>query len=137
MNFRRIRFSHDVSHRLKHLKARTGITPNVLCRIGFCMSVEEPSVPQPSEFPTDGDREIDRPVLLGSYDPLFVALLKERCKQDGIEADENELYDHFRAHVHRGVHLLYKRVKKLPDMLHLIPQAAARLGEAEGETPHA
>jgi DNA sulfur modification protein DndE len=122
MNFRRMRFTEDISQKLKLLKARTGITPNILCRIAFCKSVETPSIPDPSEFAEYGDREIDRPVLLGAYDELFVAMIKERCKQDGLDVDEDELYEYFRAHVHRGVALVYKRVKKLPDMIHLMPK---------------
>lgn len=140
MNFRRMRFTPDVSKKLSILKARTGITPNVLCRIGFCMSVETPSTPDPSEFDEQGeqDKEIDRPVLLGSYDPLFVAMIKERCKQDKHEVDDDELYEHFRAHMHRGVHLLYKRVKKLPDMIYLMPELPTEPTEPEEmETAHA
>jgi DNA sulfur modification protein DndE len=121
MNLRRIRFSEEVSKMLGRLKGRTGITPNILARIAFCMSVEEPGIPHPSEFPTDGDRVIDRPVLLGTYDGLYVALIRERCAQDGLAPDDDELAEHFRAHVHRGVHLLHKRVKKLGDMVHLVP----------------
>lgn len=121
MNFRRMRFTEDISKKLKFLKARTGITPNILCRIGFCMSVETPSIPDPNEFDEYGDREIDRPVLLGTYDPLFVAMIRERCKQDGLNVEDDELYEHFRAHVHRGVALVYKRVKDLPDLKHLMP----------------
>jgi len=124
MNFRRMRFTEDISHKLSLLKGRTGITPNILCRIGFCMSVEVPSIPDPTEFDEYGDREIDRPVLLGTYDELFVAMIKERCKQDGLAVDGDEVYEHFRAHVHRGVALLYKRVKDLPDMIHLMPDPA-------------
>ncbi len=100
MNFRRMRFTEDISKKLGLLKGRTGITPNILCRIGFCMSVETPSIPDPNEFAEYGDREIDRPVLLGTYDPLFVAMIKERCKRDGLNVEGDELYEHFRAHVH-------------------------------------
>ena len=121
MNFRRMRFTEDISKKLGLLKGRTGITPNILCRIGFCMSVETPSIPDPNEFDEYGDREIDRPVLLGTYDPLFVAMIKERCKRDGLNVEGDDLYEHFRAHVHRGVALLYKRVKDIPDMKHLMP----------------
>jgi len=131
MNFRRMRFTPDVSHKLSVLKARTGITPNVLCRFGFCMSLETPSIPSPEEFQEQGDadKEIDRPVLLGSYDTLFVALIKERCKQDDQALEGDALYAYFRAHMHRGVYLLYKRVKRLPDMIHLMPDLQALTAE--------
>jgi hypothetical protein len=48
-------------------------------------------------------------------------MIKVRCKQDKLEVEGDELYEHFRAHVHRGVALVYKRVKDLPDMIHLMP----------------
>lgn len=123
MNLKRIRFSEEVSAKLSDLKGRTGLTPNILCRIAFCMSAEQPGVPDPDEFPADSEREIDRHVLLGTWDPLFVALIKERLKQDGIETTDPELLTlHFRAHVHRGVYLLHKRVKNFGDLIHLMPR---------------
>lgn len=122
MNLKRVRFSNEVSAKLSDLKGRTGLTPNILCRIAFCMSVEQPGRPDPSEFDSNSDREIDRHVLLGNWDPLFVTLIKERCKQDGLETSDPEfLTIQFRAHVHRGVYLLHKRVKKFGDLIHLMP----------------
>ena len=122
MNLKRVKFSNEVSAKLSDLKGRTGLTPNILCRIAFCMSAEQPGRPDPDEFDSDSDREIDRHVLLGNWDPLFVALIKERCKQDGLETSDPEfLTIQFRAHVHRGVYLLHKRVKKFGDLIHLMP----------------
>ena len=43
----RVRFSKEADSRLKTLKTKTGITPNLLCRIGFCLSLEEPGIPSP------------------------------------------------------------------------------------------
>lgn len=124
MELKRIRFSADVSAKLSDLKGRTGLTPNILCRIAFCMSVEQPGLPDPEEFPSDSEREIDRHVLLGNWDPLFVAMIKERCLRDGLDPANPELLAiMFRAHVHRGVYLLHKRVKNFGDLIHLMPHA--------------
>lgn len=125
MKLTRIRFSEDVSAKLSQLKStnRTGLTPNILCRIAFCMSVEQPSIPDPDEYPADANHEIERHVLLGPWDHLFVAMIKERCKRDGIGTDDEEvLGTYFRAHVHRGVYLLHKRVKNIGDLIHLMPR---------------
>lgn len=57
-------------------------------------------------------------------------MIKERCKQDGLAVEGDELYEHFRGHIHRGMTLVHKRVKKLPDMIHLMPELSA---EASGD----
>lgn len=122
MKLSQIKFENRADVELKALKARNGITPNLLCRIGFCLSVEDPTPVDPDAFPGDSQRVIDRHVLLGPYDSLFVALMKERLHADGLDpADEDLLGAHFRAHVHRGVHLLFKRAKTLPDLGRVIP----------------
>ena len=103
MKLTKLRLSKDASNRLRFLAGRTGLTPNLLCRIGFCLSLAEPSLPNPDEYPEE-DREFNRYTLLGEYDDFFVALLKERCRRDGV--DLTRIPDYFRAHVNRGVILL-------------------------------
>jgi DNA sulfur modification protein DndE len=122
MKLTRLRVCIEVSNRLSHLKARTGLTPNILCRIGFCLSLNDPTIPNPADYPPDSDREIDRHTLIGQWDPLFVALIKERCVQDGLGLDEEELATQFRAHVNRGVLLLYKRIRTIHDLALLMPR---------------
>ena len=74
------------------------------------------------DYPTDSDREIDRHTLTGQWDSFYVALIKERCKQDGLSVLDEELADQFRAHINRGVLLLYKRVKTIHDLGLLMPR---------------
>jgi len=119
MDFSRIRFCQEASSKLGLLKARTGLTPNILSRIGFCLSMNDPSIPNPEIYPPDSDREIDRHVLTGKWDDLFVALIKERCAQDKIK--QEEITNQFKAHMNRGVLLLFKRVKKVSDLNYILP----------------
>src|ERR1035437_5612150 len=107
MRFTKIRLTKDASNRLRFLSGRTGLTPNLLCRLGFCLSLAEPAIPKPEDFPEE-DREFNRYTLLGEYDPLFIALLRERCRNDGLS--EAALAGAFRAHMNRGVLLLQQRV---------------------------
>jgi DNA sulfur modification protein DndE len=121
MKLNQIKFNVRASTDLKALKGRTGVTPNLLCRIGFCMSVEDVTKLDIDAFPPDSDRIIERHVLLGPYDALFVAMMKERAYQDGLDIrDEDLLGRHFRAHVHRGVSLLMKRIRNLSDLSRVI-----------------
>ncbi len=113
---RRLRFCKEADNWLRVLKARTGVTPNILCRVGFALSLDEPGVPNPSTYPEDSDREINRYTLLGEHDAAYVALLRQRIN-NGEDAMADDLSSQFRAHMNRGVMLLAARVKSLPDLL--------------------
>ncbi len=119
MKLNRIHLSEDSRHKLSILKGRTGLLPNVLCRLGFSLSLLESSIPNPENYPTDGS-EFNRYTLMGEWDPLIVALLKERCKTDGLSLDDEILVEQFRAHLNRGVELLYARVRGLSDLAALL-----------------
>jgi len=116
----KLKLSKDASNMLRFVAGRTGLTPNLLCRIGFCMSLNEQKIPNPDEYPED-DREFNRYTLLGEHDDLFVALLKERMRRDGVE--QTAIDEHFRAHMNRGVMLLQRRVKNIGDLADLVVSA--------------
>lgn len=118
MKLQRLRVCEEADLRLRLLKARTGLTPNLLCRLGLCLSLNDPTPLDPAQYPEDGPREINRYTLTGPWDSLFVALLKERCYKDGF--GEEVLEDQFRAHINRGVLTLYKQVRDLSDLTRLI-----------------
>src|SRR5207245_3077784 len=118
MKLTKLRLTKDASNRLRFLAGKTGLTPNLLCRLGFCLSLCEAPAPSPDDY-LEEEREFNRYTLLGEYDPLFVALLKERCRQDGV--DLQLLPDYFRAHMNRGATLLQQRVKSVADLAVLIP----------------
>ena len=121
MKLNRIHLSEDSRHKLSILKGRTGLLPNVLCRLGFSLSLVDPSIPRPENYPTDGS-EFNRYTLMGEWDPLIVALLKERCKTDGLPLDDEILAEQFRAHLNRGVELLHARVRGVSDLVGLLPK---------------
>jgi DNA sulfur modification protein DndE len=102
---------------LRFLAAKTALTPNLLCRLAFCLSLSEARVPNPDDYPEE-DHEFNRYTLLGEYDALFVALLKQKCTEDGVDIDR--LPDYFRAHLNRGIGLLQQRVRNLSDLSILI-----------------
>src|SRR5688572_21083503 len=116
LKLQRIRFSVEADNRLRMLKARTGLTPNILCRLGVCLSLAEPGEPvtDSSEL---SQREINRYTLLGEYDKLFVALFLQRHPEaaDDIETAEKL----FVLHVHRGVTMLANRVKSVGSLAEL------------------
>ena len=121
MKLNRIYISEDSRSKLSILKGRTGLLPNVLCRLGFSLSLIESGIPKPDDYPTDGS-EFNRYTLMGEWDSLIVALLRERCTVDELPLDNDSLVNQFRAHLNRGVVLLYRRVKGLSDLAALLPK---------------
>ena len=63
----------------------------------------------PLRFVRPEPAEISRYILLGEYDPLFVALLNVRHPEIGDDAEE--LARVFIEHLHRGIALLANRLK--------------------------
>ena len=117
MKLTKLRLTKEASNRLRFLAGKTGLTPNLLCRMGFCLSLGEPAIPNPDGYPEE-EREFNRYTLLGEYDALFVALLRERCCQDGV--DLSRLADFFRAHMNRGIVLLQGRVRSVGDIAEVV-----------------
>lgn len=129
MKLNRLRVGEEASSRLSILKARTGLTPNILCRIGFSLSLNDPSIPDPQDYLPQSEREIDRHTLTGAWDSLFVAMIQMRCKQDGFP--QEMVPEQFKAHIDRGVLLLYKRVRSLNDLALLMPRDICQEARAE------
>lgn len=117
MKLSKLRLTKEASNRLRFLAGRTGLTPNLLCRIGFCLSLGDPTTPNPDDY-AEEDREFNRYTLLGEFDVLFVALLREWCRQGGVDPARSD--DFFRAHMNRGIVLLQQRVKGLGDIAELV-----------------
>lgn len=118
MSFNRISVSKDVTTRLKILKGRTGLSPNILCRIALCHSLNDPKIPDPAQY-DDSGQEFNRYTLTGEWDGLFIALLKERLVSDSLDP-EKDLLPQFRAHLNRGILSTYAKVKGLGDLESLL-----------------
>ena len=76
MQLNRVHISEDSRNKLSILKGRTGIRPNVLCRIGLMLSLSDENEPELDVDATDGS-EFNRFTLMGEWDALIVALLEE------------------------------------------------------------
>lgn len=122
MALNRIYVGEEVDLRLRNLKARTGLTPNLLCRLGFCLSLAEPGIPDPQLYADGQVREFNRYTLTGQWDQFFFALLRERLVHDGLDPSA-DVEIQFKAHLSRGVLLLYQRLRKLEDLSTLVTEA--------------
>lgn len=116
LQLKRVRFSKQADSWLRVLKSRTGITPNLLCRIGICESLAESGTPRNEVYPEDSAREINRATLLGEYETVVACLLRQRLANDGLLGTLS-LDEQLRAHIHRGVALLAGRMKSLGELV--------------------
>ena len=120
MKFSSIKISTRSQKILGDMKARTGITPNILARFAICMSLKDPSMPNPSEFNKDGS-ELTLDVLFGVHQPVYQALMANRLKQDKLDLGIY-LADMIRAHLNRGVIALGPRINHLSDFYELVKE---------------
>ncbi len=118
LTLQRIPFTADIDNRLRTMKSRTGITPNILCRIGFCLSLEEPGIPNSIADDVEIAREINRYTLVGKYDMLFVVLMKTWLHKMGV--DFSKINEMFIAHMNRGAELVASRLKSVGDIANML-----------------
>lgn len=117
-SFSRVQLDEGVTNKLRSLKGQTGLERNYLCRIALCYSLREPQPVQPSEYDSEG-QELNRSLLLGDHDAMYIALTQERLRQEGRDIEE-EFYEQFVAHINRGVEQI-GRLSDLSDLYDLIP----------------
>lgn len=110
MSLDHIHLSQQAKDQLIRLKTKTGIQHwNVLCRWAFCLSLAEPTIPAPVKIPADSNVEMTWKVFGGQYDDIYMALLTERCQQDGCGCSEEVLAEQFKLHLHRGIGYLFAK----------------------------
>jgi len=120
MPLEHIKLSEKARDRLVKLKRVTGIQHwNILCRWAFCTSLAEPAIPSPTKIPADSSVEMTWKVFGGAYEELYLALLRQRCAQDGLGTSDDVLSLQFRLHLHRGIGYLAaeKQLKTIADLV--------------------
>lgn len=126
MRLNKVYVSTESSQRLNALLQRTGLKPNLSCRLGFCLSIEEMGIPTAQEFGGKGDREFNWSTLFGQWDTLFVALLKQRLVCDSLDPDA-DFEEYLQLHLNRGIFLFFKRARQLEDLGPLLDYAGGQL----------
>jgi DNA sulfur modification protein DndE len=122
MTIKQIRLSAQAKDQLIRLKTRTGIAQwNILCRWAFCLSLRQPAPPTPVDVPADSNVEMTWQVFGGEASELYLAILKERCIQDGLGTSDEVLARQFRLHLHRGISYLAAphTIRSIADLLRL------------------
>lgn len=125
MSIETVRISKQGRDHLSRLKRRTGIGQwNILCRWALCVSLAESGRPRPVQ---GGERPIEMTwkTFGGDHADVYLALLKERCHQEGLGTNEGNLSEQLHAHIHRGIGYLSGE-KSIANIEGLIRQGLAR-----------
>ena len=125
MHYSKLRISADAASKLRALRQRTGLTPNLLCRIAVMASLEEGPLGS-AAVPDEEGSEFNAYTLTGEYGALFAGLLRwvEEGQSPEIALDDETLLVRLRGHIHRGVGTLSVRAKSPADILRLVPTSA-------------
>jgi DNA sulfur modification protein DndE len=121
MRFNKLNISGDATSRLRSLRQRTGLTPNLLCRAAIMLSLEEGPVGGGTTPDEDG-QEFNAYTLTGDYNGLIGALLRfveETEPGLAVPLTNDQLVDRLRFHIHRGVARLAVRAKSPADFARL------------------
>jgi DNA sulfur modification protein DndE len=140
MSVKQFRLSAQAREQLIRLKTRTGITQwNILCRWAFCLSLRQPTSPTPIEIPSDSNVEMTWHVFGGEAQELYLALLKERCEQDGLGTSDEVLLRQFRLHLRRGINYLATphAIRSIADLVGLaVEQSAPAISASSEDGPN-
>lgn len=102
---------------LGRLKSKTGIQQwNHLCRWAFCLSLQEKSIPPLEDINADSSIDMSWQTFAGDYQEVYLALLKTRMLNDGLEGDDENLKLYFKIHLHRGISYLVKKTDSITDL---------------------
>ena len=104
MIVKQFKLSLPEKDKLIRIKSRTGIQNwNVICRWALCWSLNEESIPGGVDPASDSNVEMTWLTFAGEYHEIFEALIRQRCINDGLGADQETLVKYFRLHLCRGI----------------------------------
>ena len=118
MHISKFRVSGEATGRLRVLRQRAALTPNLLCRMAMAMSFEMGKVGAPAEL--EEGQEFNAYTLFGSDQPIYTTLLRWVETEDGEEVDDQELIRRLRTHIDRGLSAITARVKSPGDAARLL-----------------
>jgi len=122
MHYSKLKISKDATSRLRSIKQKTHITPNLLCRYALMRSLEDGPLGD-IPLPDQEGQEFNAYTLTGELTELLLALVRSVEERTGEPALSDEvLIARVRGHIHRGVGSLSVRVKSPSDLVMLAAQ---------------
>jgi DNA sulfur modification protein DndE len=111
LRYSKLRISAEATSRIRTVRQRTLLPPNLLCRIALMQSLDEGPL-NGVTAPDEEGMEFNAYTLTGANEDAFFALLRF-VEEEAEEAPlpDAELIARLRAHIHRGLGTLLVRAK--------------------------
>lgn len=116
MNFpNRIRVSVAATDKLKYLKSKTGVTPNILCRFAINLALRDSVGLEDNARLEFNGQEFNASTLFGGEADIYYCLISEFIKKNSVETDVAKAVG---ALVEVGIHKMghVRSVRELADI---------------------
>lgn len=112
----RVTFSQKATDRLRFMKSKTGLTPNILARIAIMMALKEDGNLLNAGVSDNEGQELNKSVLFGEYMDVYDVMIHQYIHDNAIELPIQQVIV---ALVEMGVHKM-GHVKKLEDLCQFV-----------------
>lgn len=120
MHVTKFKISSEATGKLKVAANRSGLTPNLLCRLAMTTSFESGPLQQIRSDLKDG-QEFNAYTLFGSNQPIYLDMLRFIESQNGQHhLSDEDLLERLRHHIDRGIGQLSVRIKSPADVADLL-----------------
>lgn len=110
----RVRISERSTARLKYLKSKTGLTPNILSRFAFVLSAR--NLRKVSQVSSNlAGQEFNAPTLFGEHQRLYELILAKYLDETSDERDINLV---IASHIENGLHKM-GHIRSIEDVVAL------------------
>jgi DNA sulfur modification protein DndE len=120
LHYTKLKISSEATSKLRTLKSRTGLTPNLLCRMALMYSLEEGAIGENTALPNEDGAEFNAYTLTGEHTALFLSLINFVERNGKKNLDNKMILDKMRSHIHRGVNSISIRTKSTLDIFKMI-----------------
>jgi DNA sulfur modification protein DndE len=121
-----VRINAQGREQLSRLKRYTGIEHyNELRRWALCISLAETTRPPITKTGSDKGIDMSWRTFAGAQAELYLALLKQRCVEDGLGSTPETLNEQLRLHIQRGLgYLTGRKIRSITDLVSIAALAA-------------
>ena len=118
INIETVKTTQNAKNILSKIKSKTGIQNwNIICRWAFCLSLKQDTPPRVIDEKLDGV-EMTYETFAGKHSNIYLTLLMNSLKKHKLEIHQLNLNKYLRAHINRGISILYNlKMKNISDML--------------------
>lgn len=120
MHISKVKISAEASGKLKIAAQRSGLTPNLLCRLAMMSSFEAGPLSHLQTDLKDG-QEFNAYTLFGANQAIYLDLLKYVETENGkADLTDEDLLERLKHHIDRGIKQLTVRIKSPADVAGLL-----------------